>query len=63
MTFEEGLDKLECIRDHEQDEELIKELKCLTERAKHSKGYRATIFSSLSLKEFQAVWEGRTKTS
>lgn len=34
MAFEEGLDKLECITDHKQDEELVKELGRLSEGTK-----------------------------
>lgn len=62
MTLEEGLNKLECITDQEQDEELVRELGCVTERTKTQGNIGLLSSELLSLKELQVIWEGRTKT-
>lgn len=62
MTFEKVLDKLEYITDHNQEEELVRELAYLTERTK-THGDIGPLSSALpSLKELQVIWEVRTKT-
>lgn len=59
MAFEEGPDKLECITDHKQDEDLVKELGWLSEGTKKLQGDIGPLSSDLpKLKELQAGRKG-----